>query len=445
MTMPTDEPRREFIEDGVTTIHPIGFKFIDRSHITVTRIDPDGDETLLVDEVDYTVSGGGFDIGQIVKANGGTAGYVVRIDRNTTIDQPLDYIQGDDFSAESHERGLDRLTMIAQELRRDILTVRDVQDIIAAMLLAGEGIQLSRNADGDELTIVNTFNAAFIIATIGEALIAGIGIELTVDEGAGTITITNSASVGNGIGQLADMLLLSGDQQAGGLTGTGDGSFAEQVRSIIAAALQGVGITVTENDGANTISLTNEITAEFIRDTIAAALVGSFGVTVTPNDAGDQIIITGSGGGGISLEDVRDMLATVMVPGTNIAIEHNDGGDQIVVSCSALDASYKGLVPTDFAAAFNFTDDQSGRALNLTGGEYAATLRAQSVHALSSGWAVAIRNDSASAKAIDLGAGVALYKNGGTVSASAILAPGSISTIQRWSADEFTISGPGVS
>lgn len=56
----------------------------------------------------------------------------------------------------------------------------------------------------------------------------------------------------------------------------------------------GTGITVNANDVA--IDLTAE--AERIRDVIAAALVAGTNITITPNDGGDTITISSSGGGG---------------------------------------------------------------------------------------------------------------------------------------------------
>lgn len=76
---------------------------------------------------------------------------------------------------------------------------------------------------------------------------------------------------------------------------TGGGSVdAEAVRDIVGAALvAGSGVTVTVNDGADTITISAAgIDAEAVRDTIGAALVAGTGVTITVNDAADTITIT---------------------------------------------------------------------------------------------------------------------------------------------------------
>lgn len=75
----------------------------------------------------------------------------------------------------------------------------------------------------------------------------------------------------------------------------------ERTRDTIGTALTaGTGITITPNDGADTITFALDTTgeAERIRDTIGACLVAGSNVTITVNDAGDTITIASTGGGG---------------------------------------------------------------------------------------------------------------------------------------------------
>lgn len=81
----------------------------------------------------------------------------------------------------------------------------------------------------------------------------------------------------------------------------------EQVRDVIGAALvAGSNITITPNDGADTITIasTGGYTDEQVRDVIGAALVAGSGVTITVNDAGDTITLASSGGGSTSFADL---------------------------------------------------------------------------------------------------------------------------------------------
>lgn len=79
----------------------------------------------------------------------------------------------------------------------------------------------------------------------------------------------------------------------------------ESVRDVIGAALvAGAGVTVTPNDGADTITVTSTITQytdEMARDALSAALVAGANITITPNDGADTITIAASGGGGSSI------------------------------------------------------------------------------------------------------------------------------------------------
>lgn len=99
--------------DGVTVTFPVSFYFL-----------ADGDLTVIADGVtktittDYTVTGAGNPAGGSVTFTSAPAsgtGNVV-IFRDPDLTQLLDYIENDDFPAESHERGLDKLTMIAQRI-----------------------------------------------------------------------------------------------------------------------------------------------------------------------------------------------------------------------------------------------------------------------------------------------------------------------------------------
>lgn len=132
-----DELRiREYPGDDTATPRAYGFKILAADDLRVTRTNADGSETLLVRGTHYTVSGAGNPTGgDVTPLAPIAAGTSWRIEGDMALDQPTDYTAGDDFPAESHERGLDRSMIAHQEARRDI------NDINARALLVPRGEQ----------------------------------------------------------------------------------------------------------------------------------------------------------------------------------------------------------------------------------------------------------------------------------------------------------------
>ena len=116
MTTNSIAPLAEFIEDGVTLIHPIDFKFLAAADLYIERIV--GDTVIKLSEgVDFVATGEGLPTGGSVrKFSPGVAGSRLRVRRFTLRKQNVDYAANDTFPAESHEGALDRAMLIAQEL-----------------------------------------------------------------------------------------------------------------------------------------------------------------------------------------------------------------------------------------------------------------------------------------------------------------------------------------
>lgn len=112
---------REYPGDDSATPRAYGFRILDEDDLRLTRTNADGSETVLVRGTDYTVSGAGNPTGGNVTPLAPIAtGTSWRIEGDMSLGQPTDYTAGDDFPAESHERGLDRSMIAHQEARRDI-------------------------------------------------------------------------------------------------------------------------------------------------------------------------------------------------------------------------------------------------------------------------------------------------------------------------------------
>lgn len=128
MTVPVNLNRVIFECNG--SVHNFAFTFgvEESSEIKVTLVDENGDSTVLTETTDYTVTATNN-----VYTSGGTVntiewsgeeqidkvwdeGYIIVIERNTSITQDLDFVEGSPTLFENFERGLDRITRIAQQL-----------------------------------------------------------------------------------------------------------------------------------------------------------------------------------------------------------------------------------------------------------------------------------------------------------------------------------------
>jgi len=116
MTVTSTLNRISYAGDGATTAFPVPFAFFADDELEVVERDTaSGAETPKALITDYTVAGGGGATGTVT-ANGAPAASVSwTIVRRTRLTQEIDYADNDAFPAETHESGLDRVTMIAQD------------------------------------------------------------------------------------------------------------------------------------------------------------------------------------------------------------------------------------------------------------------------------------------------------------------------------------------
>lgn len=122
MTVNTTTSRVAYAGNGSTTVFAIPFYFLSSSDLTVIRTASTGAQTTLVLNTDYTVSGAGVPAGGSVTCTVAPAvGQSLVIFRDPAATQLTDYQPNDPFPAETHERALDKLTMIAQRLK-DLVT-----------------------------------------------------------------------------------------------------------------------------------------------------------------------------------------------------------------------------------------------------------------------------------------------------------------------------------
>lgn len=123
MTVTTTIRKVQYVGDATSTSLPINFPFVEADDIRVTsRVTATGVDTVLTQGVHYTVSGGDYDTGDVAVITPATnfpVGVTWTIERITDRTQSLDYVENDSFPAESHEKGLDKLTYLTQESDED--------------------------------------------------------------------------------------------------------------------------------------------------------------------------------------------------------------------------------------------------------------------------------------------------------------------------------------
>jgi len=119
MTVSTTIIKNSHNGNGSTTTFAYSFKIFADSDLVVIIRSSTGTETTKTLTTHYTVTGAGSASGGTVVFTTGNvpaSGETVVIRRNVPQTQVIDYIANDPFPAETHEEGLDRNTMIAQQV-----------------------------------------------------------------------------------------------------------------------------------------------------------------------------------------------------------------------------------------------------------------------------------------------------------------------------------------
>jgi hypothetical protein len=117
MTISTTTTRVAYTGDGITTAFTVPFPFFAADELEVIERDAAaGSEILRVLGTHYTVAGGNGGAGTVTATSAPLAAVQWVIRRSTARVQETDYTPNDPFPADTHEKALDRLTMIGQEL-----------------------------------------------------------------------------------------------------------------------------------------------------------------------------------------------------------------------------------------------------------------------------------------------------------------------------------------
>jgi hypothetical protein len=119
MTVSSSVNKVTYSGNSATTVFPVNYYFLENSHLQVILVS-NNVETIQTITSQYTVTGAGNPAGgSVTMLTPPPTGTQLIIVRNVPATQETDYLANDPFPAESHERALDKLTMLVQQVELD--------------------------------------------------------------------------------------------------------------------------------------------------------------------------------------------------------------------------------------------------------------------------------------------------------------------------------------
>lgn len=173
--------RRLFTGNGVTTVFPFQYYFLNASDLVVIKTEiASGAATTLALNVDYTVTGAGDpNGGNVTLTTAPSSAYKLTIYRDPPLTQQVDFQSNDSLPDEQLEEPVDKLTMIAQRLKEMLLrAVRladsDVSgaDVTLPSPEASKAIRWKNDASGlENYTVVIPTGAVSTATTTSEGIV----------------------------------------------------------------------------------------------------------------------------------------------------------------------------------------------------------------------------------------------------------------------------------
>lgn len=170
---------------GAGTVGPflVDFRILDATHLRVVKL-AGGIEVTLAYPADYLVTGVGGPTCSLQTTVAVAVGETLTIIRDVPKTQEADYVQNDDFPAETHENALDKLTMIVQQLAEEqdralTLPVSASTGVSTELPVPQANAIIGWNSDADRLQNVDPSTLATIVAfgTTNADLFSGTGAQ----------------------------------------------------------------------------------------------------------------------------------------------------------------------------------------------------------------------------------------------------------------------------
>ena len=192
MTVSSTTVKNSYSGDGSNDTFVYGFKIFASSDLQVIIRSATGTETTKTLTTDYTITGVGSATGGNVVFESSdipTATETVVLIRNVPQTQAIDYIANDPFPAETHEEGLDRATMVAQQVGEETGNIT-----VSGLRIRSSGAQseTTRASKTNMIKACFTLIADFLPAGGDSALFQYSTTTTDADPGAGKFRLNNA-------------------------------------------------------------------------------------------------------------------------------------------------------------------------------------------------------------------------------------------------------------
>lgn len=298
------------------------------------------------------------------------------------------------------------------------LTTEQVQDIVGAMIAAGDNISTVYDDAAGTVTIAVSGLTETVQDIVAAAVSGSGGLTVTYDDAAGTLVLTiadgalalsklapiaTARLLGNVSGstgaasaltaaQAKSMLAiaagdvsgLGGLATRGSVTATDVTDFTEAAQDVIGAlALGGSGLTATYNDAGNTEAIDVNVDGSTLEISTDTLRVKDAGVTLAKLATQSNNTVLGNVSGGTAspaaltatqlrtllalasanisdfTEAAQDAAATMLTAGTNVSLSYNDAANTLTVNASAATSSLINVKSAPYNATGNGSTDDT--------------------------------------------------------------------------------------